>query len=85
MTTDSNTATGSQALMSNTTGIRNTANGFAALTSNTTGERNTATGRGALAINTRKGLHCSLRRRERDVAQRVPERTPESSGTAEPD
>ncbi len=49
---DSNTATGSIALSTNTTGVRNTANGYAALNSNTTGERNTATGRAAMVNNT---------------------------------
>src|SRR5437762_2398509 len=47
-----NTATGTGALYSNTTGFANTANGVNALTSNTTGAYNTATGQGALLTNT---------------------------------
>src|SRR6266513_2531573 len=46
-----NTAEGTDALFSLTTGTENTAIGFAALNSNTTGERNTATGRAALVNN----------------------------------
>ena len=46
-----NTATGYQALFSNTTGFANTANGAEALTANTTGTNNTATGTGALQFN----------------------------------
>ena len=46
-----NTATGYQALLSNTTGFANTANGAVALTANTTGTNNTATGTGALQFN----------------------------------
>jgi hypothetical protein len=46
-----NTATGYQALLSNTGGFDNTANGAAALTANTTGTNNTATGTGALQFN----------------------------------
>jgi hypothetical protein len=47
-----NTAVGSKALFSNTTGYRNTAYGDHALTSNTTGEHNTANGSRALHSNT---------------------------------
>src|SRR5207247_6870618 len=47
-----NTATGSQALFSNTTGISNTANGAFALQGNTVGNGNTAVGLGALTFNT---------------------------------
>ena len=46
-----NTATGYQALFSNTTGFANTADGAGALTANTTGTNNTATGTGALQFN----------------------------------
>jgi hypothetical protein len=46
------TATGADALASNTTGSFNTANGFQALFSNTTGGHNTATGSDALKLNT---------------------------------
>ena len=49
---NTNTASGSQALNSNTTGGNNTANGFQALLSNTTGSSNTASGRQALLNNT---------------------------------
>jgi Chaperone of endosialidase len=47
-----NTATGFQALFSNTGGNNNTANGFNALFSNTNGSKNTANGRDALFFNT---------------------------------
>ena len=47
-----NTASGTQALRSNTTGSSNTASGFHALYSNTRGVSNTAVGAGALAANT---------------------------------
>jgi hypothetical protein len=47
-----NTATGNNALSSNTTGGSNTATGFQALNSNTTGLSNTAIGRDALQNNT---------------------------------
>jgi hypothetical protein len=47
-----NTAEGTDALFSLTTGPDNTAIGFDALYSNTTGDSNTATGSGALASNT---------------------------------
>jgi hypothetical protein len=50
-TGSNNTATGSNALLSNTTGNLNTANGVAALYANTTGIRNTATGVQALRAN----------------------------------
>jgi uncharacterized coiled-coil protein SlyX len=47
-----NTAEGTDALFSNTTGTENTAIGFDALFSNTTGDSNTATGSIALSTNT---------------------------------
>jgi hypothetical protein len=47
-----NTASGVNALLSNTTGSHNTASGHDALLSNTTGSGNTATGLGALRSNT---------------------------------
>src|SRR5262245_55685105 len=47
-----NTAEGTDALFSLTTGTDNTAVGFDALYSNTTGDSNTATGSGALSSNT---------------------------------
>jgi hypothetical protein len=47
-----NTAEGSNALFSLTTGTHNTANGFQALFSNTAGNANTASGHNALARNT---------------------------------
>jgi hypothetical protein len=47
-----NTAEGSNALFSLTTGTHNTANGFQALFSNTAGNANTASGHNALASNT---------------------------------
>ena len=47
-----NTATGYQTLLSNTTGSYNTANGYQALNANTTGSYNTATGWVALLSNT---------------------------------
>src|SRR5437773_465240 len=47
-----NTAIGSSALQSNTTGFFNTASGAGALLSNTTGNSNTASGGGALQSNT---------------------------------
>jgi Chaperone of endosialidase len=47
-----NTAEGTDALFSNTTGTENTAIGFDALFSNTTGNSNTATGSIALSTNT---------------------------------
>ena len=43
-----NTAEGTDALSSNTTGFQNMADGFAALVLNTTGDNNTATGVQAL-------------------------------------
>ena len=48
----SNTASGYQALLSNTTGANNTASGYAALNANTTGYNNTASGYAALYSNT---------------------------------
>jgi hypothetical protein len=48
---DNNTATGYQAMESNTSGSFNTANGYAALTTNNTGDYNTATGFNALSQN----------------------------------
>ena len=50
--THANTAMGSSALGSLTTGYYNTASGYAALSSNTTGNSNTASGSYALAVNT---------------------------------
>ncbi len=47
-----NTAIGTAALLSNTTGQENTANGALALFSNITGDNNTATGDRALLVNT---------------------------------
>jgi len=49
---DENTATGTAALLLNTTGFQNTANGAFALFSNTTGAQNTANGAFALFSNT---------------------------------
>ena len=46
-----NTAEGTNALFSLTTGSNNTANGFRALGSNTTGRENTAVGKDAMAFN----------------------------------
>jgi len=46
-----NTAEGTNALFSLTTGTNNTANGFRALGSNTTGRENTAVGKDAMAFN----------------------------------
>jgi trimeric autotransporter adhesin len=46
-----NTATGTDALLSNTTGSYNTADGYAALNGNTTGSHNTAVGFYALVAN----------------------------------
>ena len=48
----SNTASGSDALNSNTTGVQNTASGNQALNANTTGNNNTASGNYALYSNT---------------------------------
>jgi hypothetical protein len=56
----SNTAFGTGALASNTTGIDNTASGFAALASNTTGSANTADGISALASNTTGGANTAV-------------------------
>jgi hypothetical protein len=52
MTGQSNTASGANALSSNTKGFQNTADGVAALQSNNTGAYNTAVGFGALFSNT---------------------------------
>src|ERR1700722_18270163 len=52
MTGSDNTASGFQALFSNTTGGGNTASGFQALLANTTGDDNTASGGDALRNNT---------------------------------
>ena len=52
ITTETNTALGIGALVSNTTGFENTATGASALGANTTGERNTASGDEALLSNT---------------------------------
>ena len=52
ITTETNTALGIGALVSNTTGFENTATGASALGANTTGERNTASGDEALTSNT---------------------------------
>ena len=52
MTGLSNTASGAEALLSNTTGNGNTATGAVALIFNTTGSSNTGTGSGALELNT---------------------------------
>ena len=54
-----NTATGSNALGSNTTGFRNTANGANTLYFNTTGYRNTANGYQALYFNTTGGRNTA--------------------------
>jgi trimeric autotransporter adhesin len=54
-----NTAEGSGALASLTSGQNNTANGAGALQSNTTGPQNTATGSGALLHNTTGGLNVA--------------------------
>ena len=50
-----NTSLGTNALVSNTTGINNTAIGFQTLFSNTTGSANTASGVNALVSNTTGG------------------------------
>lgn len=55
-----NTAGGSNALGSNTTGSDNTAFGFEALYSNTTGDANTAFGYGALVSNTTGGGNAAF-------------------------
>jgi hypothetical protein len=52
MTGFANTASGVDALVSNTTGVQNTASGIEALFSNTTGFNNTASGLEALLTNT---------------------------------
>ena len=56
---ESNTATGNEALASNTTGSFNTASGQAALYTNTTGNFNTATGNEALVSNTTGSLNTA--------------------------
>jgi hypothetical protein len=58
-TGDSNTASGAQALGSNTTGNGNTASGAQALGSNTTGNGNTASGSFALLNNTTGGSNTA--------------------------
>ncbi len=55
-----NTALGSKALFSNTTGYDNTAIGFNALFSNTTGLHNTGNGKGALYHNTTGNSNTAL-------------------------
>jgi len=55
----SNTASGYEALYSNTTGYYNTASGYQALYSNTTGNQNTASGVGALYFNTTGTLNTA--------------------------
>ncbi len=50
-----NTSLGTNAFVSNTTGINNTAVGFQTLFSNTTGSANTASGVSALVLNTTGG------------------------------
>jgi hypothetical protein len=55
---NTNTASGSQALNSNTTGGNNTAYGREALNSNTTGNQNTASGRQAL-LNSTTGIQST--------------------------
>ena len=54
-----NTAEGTAALYSLTTGSDNTANGYFALDSNTTGNNNTADGAGALDYNTTGNLNTA--------------------------
>src|SRR5205809_6358337 len=49
---NNNTAEGTNALFSLTTGVNNTANGYQALFSNISGHQNTATGTFALFVNT---------------------------------
>src|SRR5262249_51161780 len=56
----SNTATGSDALVSNTTGGANTANGIDALSNNTTGSLNTAVGQVALGNSTTGSQNIAL-------------------------
>jgi hypothetical protein len=55
-----NTAEGTDALFSLTTGLANTAIGFKALHDNTTGGRNTAVGDVALSSNTTGGLNTAI-------------------------
>jgi hypothetical protein len=54
-----NTAFGSDALQSNTTGFNNTASGEGALSNDTMGENNTATGEGTLFSNTTGGANTA--------------------------
>jgi trimeric autotransporter adhesin len=56
---ESNTATGNEALASNTTGSFNLASGAGALKANTTGSYNTASGEGALSANTSGSLNMA--------------------------
>jgi uncharacterized protein (TIGR02145 family) len=56
---ESNTATGNEALASNTTGSFNMASGAGALKANTTGSYNTASGEGALSANTTGSLNMA--------------------------
>src|SRR5262249_32354224 len=60
---DSNTASGFDALFSNTTGNSNTATGVDALTLNTTGGSNTTTGANALFSNTTGRENTAIRAR----------------------
>jgi hypothetical protein len=55
-----NSASGGQALISNTTGVDNTANGYVALFSNTGGDYNTASGNYALYTNTTGNNNTAL-------------------------
>jgi hypothetical protein len=71
-----NTATGFNALYSNTIGESNTANGSQALTSNTSGSDNTANGLNALANNTLGGANTA------NGAQALVSNTTGSSNTA---
>jgi hypothetical protein len=57
---DFNSGFGSQALLSNTTGVNNTATGVNALYSNTTGSANTAAGRSAMFANTTGSSNTSV-------------------------
>jgi hypothetical protein len=57
-----NTAIGSSALLTNTTGSENTAVGFDALRANTTGQSNVAVGRNAMTSNTTGGNNASFGR-----------------------
>ena len=55
-----NTANGTQALQSNTTGNENTAEGFSALLANTTGDHNTGVGSNALSDSTTGEFNTAL-------------------------